>query len=285
METPRLPLKETANVNNWVARIERAEELSLKYPFAAEILLFYKQVASFQRGFDARLRANRDLMARIRGVTPLREQLNLDALLPELPAFLDLVSKAAPAPLAAHAGQPAASGIDAQPQWEDILKTYWENGGRFETELDDLQTFCAQAFLQPYAELIVAHREVPPPVARRMACPLCAGAPHLGVMRPEGDAAKRLLQCSFCATEWDFTRIVCPACGEEDEKKVCFYSANGFEHIRVEACDSCKTYLLSVDLTKNGRAVPVVDEIAAVPLNLWARESGYSKLHPNLMGM
>jgi len=160
METPRLPLKETANVNNWVARIERAEELSLKYPFAAEILLFYKQVASFQRGFDARLRANRDLMARIRGVTPLREQLNLDALLPELPAFLDLVSKAAPAPLAAHAGQPAASGIDAQPQWEDILKTYWENGGRFETELDDLQTFCAQAFLQPYAELIVAHREV-----------------------------------------------------------------------------------------------------------------------------
>jgi len=118
-----------------------------------------------------------------------------------------------------------------------------------------------------------------------MACPLCDGAPHLGVMRPEGDAAKRLLQCSFCATEWDFTRIVCPACGEEDEKKVFFYSANGFEHIRVEACDSCKTYLLSVDLTKNGRAVPVVDEIAAVPLNLWARENGYSKLHPNLMGM
>jgi len=40
-----------------------------------------------------------------------------------------------------------------------------------------------------------------------------------------------------------------------------------------------------VDLTKNGHAVPVVDEIATVALNIWAEEHGYSKLEPNLLGM
>jgi formate dehydrogenase maturation protein FdhE len=40
-----------------------------------------------------------------------------------------------------------------------------------------------------------------------------------------------------------------------------------------------------VDLTKNGLADGVVDEIAAAPLDLWAREQGYSKLEPNLVGM
>jgi formate dehydrogenase maturation protein FdhE len=28
-----------------------------------------------------------------------------------------------------------------------------------------------------------------------------------------------------------------------------------------------------------------VDEFASVPLNLWAQEHGYAKVHPNLLGM
>jgi FdhE protein len=53
----------------------------------------------------------------------------------------------------------------------------------------------------------------------------------------------------------------------------------------VEACDSCQTYIKSVDLTKNGLAVPVVDELATIALNLWAEENGYRKLQLNLLGM
>jgi formate dehydrogenase maturation protein FdhE len=40
-----------------------------------------------------------------------------------------------------------------------------------------------------------------------------------------------------------------------------------------------------VDLTKNGHAVPVVDELATIPLNLWAQEHGYTKVQPNLLGI
>ena len=43
--------------------------------------------------------------------------------------------------------------------------------------------------------------------------------------------------------------------------------------------------LKSIDLTKNGLAVPEVDEIAAVALDAWAAEQGYTKLCPNLFGL
>ncbi len=53
----------------------------------------------------------------------------------------------------------------------------------------------------------------------------------------------------------------------------------------MDACETCKTYIKAVDLTKNGLAVPVVDELASVPLTLWAQEHGYTKLQPNLMAV
>jgi formate dehydrogenase maturation protein FdhE len=31
--------------------------------------------------------------------------------------------------------------------------------------------------------------------------------------------------------------------------------------------------------------VPVVDELATIPLNLWAQQHGYVKLQPNLLGI
>jgi formate dehydrogenase maturation protein FdhE len=32
---------------------------------------------------------------------------------------------------------------------------------------------------------------------------------------------------------------------------------------------------------KNGLADPLLDELASVPLRLWAQEQGHAKLHPN----
>ena len=65
---------------------------------------------------------------------------------------------------------------------------------------------------------------------------------------------------------------------------MCAYVASQFAHVRVEACETCRTYINTIDLTKDGRAVPEVDELAAVPLTLWADENGYAKLERNLFG-
>ncbi len=86
--------------------------------------------------------------------------------------------------------------------------------------------------------------------------------------------AKRSLICSLCATEWEYRRIVCLACGEESVDKLPVYIAEKLDHVRVEACDTCRHYIKTIDLTKNGRAVPVVDQPQRSPQSLWAAETG-----------
>jgi FdhE protein len=272
-------------VNPFDARIRRAELLPSKYPYAAEILRFYVHIAKFQRDLHGRLSRNREIASRVNPTGALREELFLPPLIREYPEILRIVSERAPAPLAAHAKQ-LAEGRDREAHWSEMLTKYWADGCRHEPALaDERSTFCARAFLAPVAELLAGRHAMPPGFSKRMACPLCDGAPQASVLRPEGDGGKRTLLCSFCGTEWEFVRIVCASCGEEDEKKLCFYTAEEPDYIRVEACETCRRYMLTIDMTKNGLAVPVVDELAAVPLDLWAKENGYTKIQPNLFGM
>ena len=96
----------------------------------------------------------------------------------------------------------------------------------------------------------------------------------------------RYLVCSRCHHTWVFARMTCAGCGEHSGSKLPIYGeTERFPHLRVDACDSCGGYLLTVDLGKAPGAVPIVDELAAVPLDLYARDQGKRKIVPNLMGM
>jgi len=119
----------------------------------------------------------------------------------------------------------------------------------------------------------------------RNTCPFCGERPVAAVLRPEGEGGKRYLLCSLCLTEWEFRRMLCPNCGEENHERLPVYTTKEFQHIRVEACDSCRHYLKAIDLTVDGRAVPEVDEIAAIALDLWAAANGYNKISPNLLDL
>jgi FdhE protein len=118
----------------------------------------------------------------------------------------------------------------------------------------------------------------------RNTCPFCGDGPLAAVLRPEGEGAKRYLLCSLCLTEWEFRRMLCPNCGEENHEKLPVYTTKEFPHIRIEACDSCRHYVKAIDLTVEGRAVPEVDDLAAIALDLWATEHEYSKIYPNILG-
>ena len=84
--------------------------------------------------------------------------------------------------------------------------------------------------------------------------------------------------------EWGFLRVACPACGEDRFESLPVFTPEG-THLRVDACDTCHHYLKTIDMTRDGLAVPVIDELAAVSLDLWAAEKGYKKLTPNLAGL
>ena len=100
-----------------------------------------------------------------------------------------------------------------------------------------------------------------------------------------GDGSSRQLLCASCLTTWSFRRVMCPHCGEEDERKLGYFQSPALAHVRVDACESCHHYLKSIDLGRLGVAVPLVDEIAGVPLDVWARDHGYEKIELNLVGL
>jgi formate dehydrogenase accessory protein FdhE len=164
----------------------------------------------------------------------------------------------------------------------DALRDLVRRSAPNPAEGDPMHAFYARVMAQADAEQRAHAAKIQGGV--QPVCPFCGEKPVAAVLRPEGDGAKRFLLCSLCFTEWEFRRLLCPSCGEEDKDKLPVYTAEEFPHVRVEACDTCRVYLKSIDLTKNGLAVPEVDEIASVVLDIWASEHGYTKLQTNLFG-
>jgi FdhE protein len=192
-----------------------------------------------------------------------------------------MIEQHAPVALAKAANQMVLLPSDS---WIASLEAYWKHAGKYDQQVGVFAHFLPRAFLQPYAEFRAALMPQVPIVITVRVCPLCGSRPLMGVLRVEGDSGKRFLLCSFCSQEWEFRRIHCPTCGEQAETKLPVYVAEQLPHIRVEACDTCKSFLTTVDLTKDGHAVPLVDDLSAIPLTLWAHEHGYSRLQPNLLG-
>jgi len=263
------------------ARIRRAERLSAEHAFATEVLDFYKHVASFQKTLRANLSASSGTKSSGAPAAAFRDQLDLTVLLPHFRGFLSVTERDGPPALVESARQMSLLPADS---WIASLEAYWVHAGRYDQQVGALAQFIPRAFLQPYAEFRAAHSPRAPVVVTPRVCPLCGSRPLLGLLRPEGDGGKRFLLCSFCLQEWEFRRILCPTCGEESESKLPVYIAEQMPHIRVEACDTCKFYLRTIDLTKDGHAIPLIDDLAAIPLSLWAHEHGYSRLQPNLLG-
>ncbi len=279
----------------WDRRIRRATELTSSYPFAAEGLRFYVRLAAFQKSLYAEIQKELADSPKTSSDRPLRDELDLFLLLPHFAGFLSLIERTAPAPLAQAAANLAQSGTAG---WQRAIEDFWQGDPELSGATDEAEQseaaglraatysdrVLAWMFLQPYAEYLADHREVAVADGTPSTCPICGGKPIVAVLRAEGDGAKKSLICMLCAHEWAFRRIYCPACGEEREPQMGFYSAPEIAHVRVDVCDSCHTYLKTVDLTKTGLAVAVVDDLATMPLDLWAREHGYEKLQINLLG-
>ncbi|HEY3217577.1 MAG TPA: formate dehydrogenase accessory protein FdhE [Candidatus Limnocylindria bacterium] len=119
-------------------------------------------------------------------------------------------------------------------------------------------------------------------------CPACRGVPQLAIFGETSEVLvtpQRRLLCSRCATEWAYPRMTCVSCREtEGAKMPILADETRLPYMRADACDTCHAYLITVDVRKEPGAVPLVDEIAALPLDLLAAERGYAKISRNVMG-
>ena len=273
----------------WAASRRRAEALRERHPFAVEMLTLYLALLDvWEEAWQAaRSEAPEDLEA-LAGWAAERV----------LPRVVEITVEAGPEPLAKIL---LADDLDLRAVGEELL-TAWLAGAA----LAPVERYLAQAVLRGPLEGVDAGaacaRDPSPRGGRR--CPRCGGPPQLSFRTDSGDrlvSGRRRLLCARCAESWSFSSSTCPSCGETAGSKRTVYSEHGerpnvgrpdnadnaaatFPHLRIEGCSRCERYLIDVDLGRDPRAVPEVDELAALPLDLYAAERGISKITPNLMG-
>ena len=252
----------------WSERRRRARELGRRESYAGDVLALYLALLDPQeRAFEAAI-AERPVPA-------------------DIPAFV--VARALPGVMEAV----VARGTELLR--ETAILAFHE--GRVEemvrqwlacAALEPADLFLARAAASPVLEALpdVARATGQPSDERH--CATCGGLPQLAFFANSGEAlvsGARYLVCSRCADRWQYPRMTCAGCGEKDTARLPVYRASEIlPHTRVDACESCRTYLITVEMAKDPAAVPLVDEIAALPLDIDAKERGFTKVTPNLMG-
>lgn len=253
---------------SYAERRSRAAELAERYDFAREPLALFGAVAEAQERAFERARADRpsgDGLAAyvVRAALP-------DVMSAVMSAGTELLREAVL--LRFHEGD-----------LERVVIS-WLRG----ESQDGTDVFLARAATAPVLEALPEIARALPISGEERFCPACGGPPQVSVFVDSGEAlvtGQRRLVCARCANEWVYPRMTCVACGEtESNKLVVFADPEQLPHLRIDACERCKRYIVSVDARLEAHAVPVVDELAALPLDIAAVERGFTKVTPNLMG-
>lgn len=238
------------------------------------MLRFYATLAGYQQSVAAR----RTLPRQLTDVP--------STVLDEIADFLTWLEGAAPPRLAEAAAQLRRL---ERSSWQDLVDDRLAHRCDATEAADAPRLFVVEALLQPLAERLAAEHgpspeRLAPSQARSPAvCPFCGDRPSVGALREEAEGAKRSLVCGLCLTEWPYLRLLCPACGEQRFDALPVFTSDTVPGARIEACETCRAYVKTIDLTKDGHAVPCVDDLATVSLDLWAREQGYARLRSNLL--
>jgi FdhE protein len=105
-------------------------------------------------------------------------------------------------------------------------------------------------------------------------CPVCGKEPKIGEIKHE--EGFRFLFCNQCGFEWNFRRIKCPFCGNEEHDSLAYFTVEGEERYRVDVCNVCKRYIKMVDFRELKKEANLdVEDIATLHLDILANEEGY----------
>lgn len=254
-------------------RADRAGLLARESAAVAEPLRFAASLFRLQGRFAAALAArHRDV--------PLTGRLEEDAL-----RFADLAEKLfsfaesdGPPELAEEA---RARRADDPGTARSRLLLYWTG------EREAAGDYLSRSLLRPYVETLAALRIPPERLHREGHCPFCGGRPIVSFRRsdPESHGAARWLVCGLCGTEWPFSRVRCPACQEQSPDKLPSFQSETVPGARVEACETCRKFVKSIDLTIDARPIPEVDDLASLAMDLWAIEEGFERVEPGWAGI
>jgi formate dehydrogenase maturation protein FdhE len=254
----------------WARRRRRAHELAARHPFAAELLRLYEALIDAQEPAFLKARDDRPEPARVAAYAA--ERIMRDV--------VEATLASGPPALAAAVQDRLRDGKPVE------LVCRWL-AGEPQHAVDE---YLARAASAPVLEALgAAAGEACPGERAEGTCPRCGGLPQLSYLTDAGEtlvSGPRMLACCRCGESWIHQRMTCPGCGEQTTGKLpIFADAERFPHLRADGCETCRQYLITIDLRKEPQAVPVVDELVALPLDLYVKERGFTKIVPNLMAI
>jgi hypothetical protein len=293
------PRPAAVETSPWTAHRRRAEALRDRYSFASDVLDLYlallpvweEAAAGFTGGSQIPKHAG------VSPDSPTASGAELAAFAAErvFPKVVAATATAGPRPLVESLRD---APVDDPAAVEQLLAA-WLRG----EELVPVERYLARATMRgPLAAVDAAAACADDPGPRGGGrCPDCGGLPQVSCRTDTGDSlvsGSRLLRCARCDRAWPFSTSACAACGETQGGRRTVYAERRpgpqvgrgdsgdarLPHLRIESCQSCRRYLVDVDLGRDPRAVPEVDELVALPLDLYAAERGLTKITPNLMG-
>ena len=149
------------------------------------------------------------------------------------------------------------------------------------------EDYLSRALLRPYGELLRAGGVAPDRLHTRGHCPFCGGAAAMGtrLQPPDSEGGLRNLQCSLCGNEWNFNRGCCPSCFEEMPEKLPLFRSDAHPSVLIEACETCRRYLKSIDLSTDARPIAEIDDLVSLAMDLWAMDEGFTRIEPGLAGI
>ena len=265
--------------------LKRIPTLKERFPEARQILEFLECILEYQNRVIEDL-SDRDISidlssaeARIEKGKPALKLKDMD-LRPYLPYLREILTKASDC--GTENIREGARFLLDQPE-EEVLSLI---GYFLENQMaDDVSRMIFTAWIQPILYSIADRISFNRDQWLKNFCPVCGFKPSVSfIMDSEEGEGVRFLRCSLCLTDWIYVRTKCVNCGNVEDDKMDYFVEKSMEYIQVQVCQKCKHYIKIVDLRKDGLAVPDLEDVASVALDLWAEERDYTKIEKNLFG-
>lgn len=110
-------------------------------------------------------------------------------------------------------------------------------------------------------------------------CFVCGAPASLGELQDNSQV--KHLRCGSCGADWQFRRMQCMYCGnEEHESQRYLYAEKEKEKTRVEVCDKCRGYLKVIAaFSPTPPELLAVEDLATIHLDYIAQKRGYSRVN------
>lgn len=155
-----------------------------------------------------------------------------------------------------------------------------------EKKAEDIDRFFFIAFLNPFYERIAESMDIDKENWLKTKCPVCGFRPHISYIADKDEVeGGRFLLCVLCGTDWPYNRNRCVNCGNEEDNSMDYYYSEENRAVQLQYCHECGHYTKVIDMRINGLAVPNVDDVATLTLDLWARERGFVRFERNIFGL